>query len=142
MCVWLPSWLSSEEFAGNTGDAGSIPGSKRPPEEGSGNSLQYSRLRNPVDRGAWRAAVHGVHKELYMTLWLDSNKCCTSPWFIYFITIRFYLFTHFTYLPHHPLPLAISSLFSVSVRAFALFLDSTYKWDCTVFSFSDLFHLA
>ena len=30
--------------------------------EGNGNPLQYSCLENPVDRGAWRAAVHGVVK--------------------------------------------------------------------------------
>ena len=30
--------------------------------EGSGNPLQYSCLENPMDRGAWRAAVHGITK--------------------------------------------------------------------------------
>ena len=30
--------------------------------EGNGNPLQYSRLENPMDRGAWWAAVHGVIK--------------------------------------------------------------------------------
>ena len=30
--------------------------------EGNGNPLQYSRLENPMDRGAWKAAVHGVDK--------------------------------------------------------------------------------
>ena len=30
--------------------------------EGNGNPLQYSCLENPLDRGAWRAAVHGVAK--------------------------------------------------------------------------------
>ena len=30
--------------------------------EGNGNPLQYSRLENPMDGGAWRAAVHGVAK--------------------------------------------------------------------------------
>jgi len=34
----------------------------RSPEEGNGNLLQYSCLKNPMDRGAWRAAVHGVAK--------------------------------------------------------------------------------
>ena len=33
---------------------GSNPGSGRSPEEGKGNSLQYSRLGNPMDRGAWQ----------------------------------------------------------------------------------------
>ena len=28
--------------------------------EGNGNPLQYSCLENPVDGGAWWAAVHGV----------------------------------------------------------------------------------
>ena len=42
------------------GDAGSIPGLGRSPGEGNGSPLQYSYLENPMDRGAWRAAVHGV----------------------------------------------------------------------------------
>ena len=40
----------------NAGDTGSIPGSGRFPGEGNGNPLQG----NPMNRGAWRATVHGV----------------------------------------------------------------------------------
>ena len=47
---------------GNAGDPGSIPGLGRSPEEGNGNPLQYSRLENPMDRGAWWAIVQGVTK--------------------------------------------------------------------------------
>ena len=39
-----------------------IPGLGRFPEEGNGNTLQYSCLENPMDRGAWWATVHGVPK--------------------------------------------------------------------------------
>ena len=39
-------------------DMGLIPGSERSPGEGQGNSLQYSCLENPRDRGAWRGKVH------------------------------------------------------------------------------------
>ena len=46
--------------AGETGDLGSIPGSGRFPAGGHGNPLHYSCLENPMDRGAWRATVHGV----------------------------------------------------------------------------------
>ena len=46
--------------AEESGDAGSIPGLGRSPREGNGNSLQYSCLRNSMDRGAWPATVHGV----------------------------------------------------------------------------------
>ena len=38
----------------------SIPGSGRSPIVGNGNPLQYSCLENLMDRGAWRATVHGV----------------------------------------------------------------------------------
>ena len=46
--------------AGDVRDAGSIPGTRRSPEGGHGNPLQYSCLENPMDRGAWQAPVHGV----------------------------------------------------------------------------------
>ena len=51
----------------NAGDLGSIPGSGRSPGEGDGNPLQYSCLENSMDRGAWRAMVHGVAKALDVT---------------------------------------------------------------------------
>ena len=44
----------------NMGDLGSIPGLGTSPGEGNGNPLQYSCLKNPMDGGAWWAAVHGV----------------------------------------------------------------------------------
>ena len=50
------------ESAYNAGDSGSISGSGRSPGEGKGCPLQYSRLENSMDRGVWRATVHGVTK--------------------------------------------------------------------------------
>ena len=44
----------------NAGDMGLIPGSERSLEQGNGNPLQYSCLRNCIDRGDWQATVHGV----------------------------------------------------------------------------------
>ena len=46
--------------AGDTGVAGSIPGSGRTPRGGNGNPLQYSCLENPMDRGAWQTTVQKV----------------------------------------------------------------------------------
>ena len=46
----------------NAGDVGSIPESRRFPEEGNGNPLLYSCLGNPMDRGGWQANVNGVTK--------------------------------------------------------------------------------
>ena len=48
--------------AGDIKDMGSIPESGRSPGGGHGNPLQYSCLKNPMDRGAWWATIHGVVK--------------------------------------------------------------------------------
>ena len=48
--------------AGDGRDSGLIPGWGRSPGGEHGNSLQYSCLENPTDRGAWWATVHGVTK--------------------------------------------------------------------------------
>ena len=59
----LPPWLSTQNSAcgtADTGDGGSIPGSGRSPVGGHSNPFQYSCLENPMNTGAWRAAVCGV----------------------------------------------------------------------------------
>ena len=48
--------------AGDMRDTSLIPGSGRSPGGGHGNPLQYGCLENPMDRGDWQAAVHGVAK--------------------------------------------------------------------------------
>ena len=48
--------------AGDTRDEDLIPGSGRSFGVGNGNPLQYSFLKNSIDRGAWRATVHRVAK--------------------------------------------------------------------------------
>jgi len=48
----------------NVGDACSILELGRPPGEGNSKPLQYSSLKNPMDRGAWWATVPGAAKEL------------------------------------------------------------------------------
>ena len=74
--TWIAAWVLStitivllkeqqREILGspppaNTGDEGPIPGSGRSPGEGNGNPLQHSCLGNRMERGAWRATVHGV----------------------------------------------------------------------------------
>ena len=63
----LPWWFSGKESTCDIGDSGLIPASGRSPGEGNGNTLQYSCLENPMDRGSWQAAVHEVSKELDTT---------------------------------------------------------------------------
>ena len=63
--VWIlgfPGGSDSEESTCNVGHLGSIPRLGRTPGGGHDNPLQYSCLENPMDRGAWRAIVHGVAK--------------------------------------------------------------------------------
>ena len=61
----LPWWLNGKEFAcsaGDTGHVGSIPGLGRSSGEVNGYPLQYSCLEDSMDRGAWRATVHGLQR--------------------------------------------------------------------------------
>ena len=58
----FPSGSDGKESACSAGDLGSIPGWGRSPGEWNGKPLQYSCLENPMDRGAWRATVHGLKK--------------------------------------------------------------------------------
>ena len=64
--------------AGDTGDSSSSPGLGRSPGEGNGNPLQYSCQENPMDRGAWRAAVHGVVKSQTRLKPLSMRALCTG----------------------------------------------------------------
>ena len=48
--------------AGDAGDTGSIPGLGRSPGGGNGSPLQYSCLKNPMDRGDCQAIVQGAAK--------------------------------------------------------------------------------
>ena len=58
----IPGGSDCKESACSAGDPSSIPGSGRFPGKKNDNSLQYSCLENPMDRGAWWATVHGVAK--------------------------------------------------------------------------------
>ena len=58
----FPGGLDGKESACNVEDLGSIPGWGRSLGEGNGNPFQYSCLKNRMDRGTWRATVHGVTK--------------------------------------------------------------------------------
>ena len=49
----FPGGSDGKASAYNVGDPGSILGSGRSPGEGNGSPLQYFRLENPMDRGAW-----------------------------------------------------------------------------------------
>ena len=68
--------LSSKKSACNAGDVGLFPGLGRSPGGGHGNPLHYSCLKNPMDRGAWWATVHGVTKS--QTRWKRQHDktCC------------------------------------------------------------------
>ena len=46
----------------NAGDVGLNPKLGRSPGGGNGNPLQYFCLKNPIDKGAWEATVHGFLK--------------------------------------------------------------------------------
>ena len=56
----FPDGSAVKNLPANARNPGSNPGSGRFSGEGNGNSLQYSCLENPMNRGAWQTTVHGV----------------------------------------------------------------------------------
>ena len=60
-------------------NAVSVPGSGRSPGGGHGSPLQDSCLENPMDRGAWRATVHGVAKSWTQLKWLNTHSSRWKP---------------------------------------------------------------
>ena len=56
----FPGGSDGQESACNAGDMGSVPGLGRSPGGRQGNPLQCTCLENPMDRGGWWAAVHGL----------------------------------------------------------------------------------
>ena len=87
MPVGFLSGSAGEESAfnaGDTGDVGSIRELKRFPGEGNGTPLQYSCLRNPLDRGAWWATVQKVARSQHN--WVTKhalNAKTTLFWLLY-----------------------------------------------------------
>ena len=71
----LPWWFSSKKSACDARDAGSVPGSGISSGGQHGNSLQYSCLENPKDRGAKQAIVHGVAKSRTGLKQLSMHTC-------------------------------------------------------------------
>ena len=71
-----PNSSVGKETTCSAGDLGSIPGSGRSPGKGNGNTLQYSCLENPMDRGAWQATVHGVSRVRYNLATKPSLEMC------------------------------------------------------------------
>ena len=62
LVVGFPGGSDGKESTCNAENLGLIPGLGRSLQGGHGNSLQYSCLRIPIDRRAWRVTVHGVTK--------------------------------------------------------------------------------
>ena len=98
--------------AGDIRDVGSIPGLERCPRGRHGNPLQYSRLENSMDRGAWRATVDGVAKnqtwleqlstQIHRCTYAQNLQWAEIAWRIYFrlFNIEFKVLFHLDFPIH------------------------------------------
>ena len=124
----FPGAWDSKEFACNAGDRGLIPGLGRCPGEGNGNPLQYSCLENPIDRGAWRATVHGVARVghdsvttplcVYLPSWTLSSISTSSS------VCYFYQLDGASYIVNLPEKKHFELMIKIKVMDFL-----QYKWE-------------
>ena len=128
----FPGGSDGKESACNVGDLGSIPGLGRSSGEGNGNPLQYSCLKNPMDRGAWQATAHGVTKsQTRLSDWhthgpdSHSIQMCFDPtqdvhlqlcWQCIFLNSWFFVF--FFFLPGHTLKTSLYLLKPTTILIF------------------------
>ena len=85
----VPSGSAGKESACYVGDPSSIPGLGRSSGEGNGYPLQFSCLESSMNRGAWRAIVHGVTKmdmtkrlSLYLEVGRGNTNQSLPPGFL------------------------------------------------------------
>ena len=83
-------------------DMGSIPGLGRSSGGGNGNPLQYSCLGNPMDKGAWWAAVCKGRKESDSTEATEHTrtyviKYFSTAWFLMAVEYFFFFFPSYSH---------------------------------------------
>ena len=69
---FFPDGSDSKESAWNAADLGSIPRSERSPGKGTAYPVQYSCLKNSMDRGVWLATESDTTEQL-TTLWNERK---------------------------------------------------------------------
>ena len=69
----------------------SLPGSGKSPGEGNGCPLQYSCIENSMDRGAWRATVHGITESdtIEQLMLSHTHSAVKNP-----LTVSFYIYIY------------------------------------------------
>ena len=102
--------------AGDIREVSSIPGSGRFPREGHGNPLQYSCLKNPMDRGVWRASVHWVTKSRMQLKRLSrhTHTMCHIYYDLVIVLTVLYI-SYLTYILYQPGKKSIISIISKTV---------------------------
>ena len=85
---------NSPTSAGEVRDIRSILGSVRSAGVGNSNTLQYSCLENPKDRGAWWATVLGVTRSRTLLKWLSTHMHILT---LYFILPNIHITVHRTF---------------------------------------------
>ena len=129
--VGFPGDSGGKGSACYAGDPGSIPELGRSPAEGNGYPLQYSCLENSMDRGAWRAIVHGVAKN-QMQL---SNFHFFLMWKVLkSITVQYYTAQCVGWVPRLTLLLCCYCSVTKSCLTLCDFVELINKLDLLIYS--------
>ena len=83
LSLWCGAVVKNLSAGGDAREAVLIPGSRRSPGGENGNTLQYSCLENPMDRGAWRATVPEVRKSWTQLRGYSRRNLYANSWVFY-----------------------------------------------------------
>ena len=121
-----------------------------PLEEENGNSVQYSCLKNPMDRGAWWATVHGVAKsQTWLGKYACSVMCILWVWInVYDMYPSLEYYTEYFHCPENPLCCTLNTLSSPAnpisnIYFLCLFTpwQFLYFWCWIIFHYLDILQL-
>ena len=138
LCQGFPGGSDGKESACNVEDPSPIPGSGRSPGEENGKPLEHSCLENPMDRGAWRAVVHGIaesdsteHRHFCFERHCFKTFVCISPPLALFSCFQWKMICSFNYESLSPfivlkgyMPFALHQVFrvlSVNIKYYPAF---------------------
>ena len=111
-------------------------GQEEPLEEENGNPLEYSCLKNPMNRGAWRATVQSVAKVMPEPLSMQQNLEVTSRKYLEIHCLYLYISSHF----HISLFVKDTCIYCTCVFILSVYTNTHMSASCSILGLGETTH--